>query len=218
MAKEVTGDQYRDLDGQLWEIKRQLRQPNGYPFDPERLKRYLQNAIEGRFTFGDPKSVLTKPFDPVEFIGKGWSTWKGSAGGDGLSGDEDIDPRSTSLSEIEISKIIFETCLKSGEKSITREEKLRRLKEKTDFIRFGGNVFLGLWLDYQANKENSILEFIYRNFKITYIDFPGQILRSPNGGRDVLYLYRDDGGRWDWFCYWLDFDCFADNPSAGCAS
>ncbi|MDO9231025.1 MAG: hypothetical protein Q7U36_00905 [bacterium] len=39
------------------------------------------------------------------------------------------------------------------------EEKLRRLKEeKPEFIRFAGNVFLGLWLDYQANKENSILE------------------------------------------------------------
>lgn len=50
MATKVAGEQYYDLDGQLSEIKRQLRQPNGYPFDPEMLKRHLQAGIEGRFT------------------------------------------------------------------------------------------------------------------------------------------------------------------------
>lgn len=46
----VAGDLYFDLDGQLSEIKRQLRQPNGYPFDPLQLKAHLQAAIEGRFS------------------------------------------------------------------------------------------------------------------------------------------------------------------------
>lgn len=49
MAIIVTGDQYRELDGQLLEVKRQLRQKEGYPFDPERLKCALQAIIEGRF-------------------------------------------------------------------------------------------------------------------------------------------------------------------------
>ncbi|MDP3093640.1 MAG: hypothetical protein Q8N16_02645 [bacterium] len=49
MATIVTGGQYYGLDGQLLEIKRQLRQPNGYPFDPEELKLHLQKAIEGCF-------------------------------------------------------------------------------------------------------------------------------------------------------------------------
>ncbi len=49
MATKIAGELYYDLDGQLLEIKRQLRQPNGYPFDPEKLKLHLQNAIEGRF-------------------------------------------------------------------------------------------------------------------------------------------------------------------------
>lgn len=45
----VAGETYRDLDGQLFEIKRQLRQPGGYPFDPSDLKLALQAIIEGRF-------------------------------------------------------------------------------------------------------------------------------------------------------------------------
>ncbi len=49
MAQCVAGDQYYVLDGQLHEIKRQLRQLSGYPFDPERLKMALQNIIEGKF-------------------------------------------------------------------------------------------------------------------------------------------------------------------------
>ncbi len=48
MAFNVTGELYYDLDGQLAEIKRQLRQPNGYPFNPVALKRHLQMAIEGK--------------------------------------------------------------------------------------------------------------------------------------------------------------------------
>lgn len=182
----------------------------------KQFELFLKNRA--RFIIGDPKSILTKPFNPSEFIGKGWATWKGPIDGDGLSGEEDIDTRSASLSEIEIAKFIFETCLKSGEKSITGEEKLRRLKEKSDFIRFGDNVFLGLRLNYQANKENSILELIHRNFKIIYIDFPGQVLRGPNGDRDVLCLCRDDDGEWSWHCRWLGNDWNAVNPSVGCKS
>lgn len=49
MATQVAGEMYYEIDGQLVEIKRQLRQPNGYPFDPVLLKIALQNAIEGKF-------------------------------------------------------------------------------------------------------------------------------------------------------------------------
>ncbi len=53
MATKVAGELYHELDGQLWEIKRQLRQLSGYPFDPEGLKKHLQDAVEGRFA-GSP--------------------------------------------------------------------------------------------------------------------------------------------------------------------
>ena len=67
MAEKVTGDQYYELDGQLSEIKRQLRQLNGYSFSIETLKVSLQNIIEGKFIPGGLK-LLTKPFDPVKFL------------------------------------------------------------------------------------------------------------------------------------------------------
>ncbi len=218
MATKVTGDQYYDLDGQLAEIKRQLRQQGGYPYDPEKLKKCLQDAIEGRFervVFMDrPKTIPTKPFDSAVFLGEGWATWKGSPDGDGLSGEEDVDPRGIALAEINISKLVFETNLKKGEKSIKGEEKLRRQKEMTGLIRHGGNTFLGLWEDYQANKENSIIEWLYRTYKITFLDFMGQVLRGPYGDRSVLCLYRRSGGEGRWDFHWLDNDWSAGNSSA----
>lgn len=48
-TQRVAGETYYELDGQLIEIKRQLRQPSGYPFNPEGLKRGLQRVIEGQF-------------------------------------------------------------------------------------------------------------------------------------------------------------------------
>lgn len=54
MATQVAGELYYEIDGQLSEIKRQLRQPVGYPFDPKKLKIALQDAIEGNFN-AEPK-------------------------------------------------------------------------------------------------------------------------------------------------------------------
>ena len=39
MATKVAGDLYVDIDGQIGEIKRQLRQKEGYPFDPMQFSR-----------------------------------------------------------------------------------------------------------------------------------------------------------------------------------
>ena len=49
MANLVAGELYESITGQLFEIGRQLRQPNGYPFNPDLLKLHLQAAIVGRF-------------------------------------------------------------------------------------------------------------------------------------------------------------------------
>jgi hypothetical protein len=40
------------------------------------------------------------------------------------------------------------------------------------------------------------------------------ILRNPNGNRNILYLYRNDDGKWNWNYNWLDNDWNSDNPSA----
>lgn len=218
MAEKVTGERYFELDGQLSEIKRQLRQPNGYPFNLEMLKIHLQKAVEGRFFIGDPKSVITKQFDTASFFdNKDFAIWRGPVDGNGFSGEEDIDQRSLLLTEVKLDEFIFETCIKKSETLISVEEELRRLKEeKPEFIRFGGNVLLGLIEDFNINKERSALEWIYRTFKISQIDFLGTIFRTPYGDRSFLYLERKKG-RWFWTasplgCSW----CGSDEPTIGC--
>jgi hypothetical protein len=48
MAEKVAGEMYEGITGQLFEIGRQLRQKNGYPYDPVKLKSALQDIIEGK--------------------------------------------------------------------------------------------------------------------------------------------------------------------------
>lgn len=48
-AQAVTGDQYRTIDRRMREIKRQVDQDGGYPFDLFRLEKLLQSAVEGDF-------------------------------------------------------------------------------------------------------------------------------------------------------------------------
>lgn len=45
----VTGDHYRTVDRRMREIKRQLDQEKGSPFDPELVARALQQISEGKF-------------------------------------------------------------------------------------------------------------------------------------------------------------------------
>lgn len=171
-----------------------------------------------RITIGYPKTIKSHSFDPAKFLGKEWSIWRGPADGDGLSGEEDICPKSLSLVEVELAKFVFRACLNDGESSIMGEEKILRLNEMSDFIGFGPNVFLGLWEDYQINKENSALKWLHRNFGVTFMDFPGAILRDPDGRRDVLCFDRRGDGDWDWGYRWLDGRCRVGSLSAGCAS
>ena len=57
----VAGELYHDLDGQFLEIKRQLRQPGGYPFNPEVLRGVLQDVIEGRFYANGRAAEMSPP-------------------------------------------------------------------------------------------------------------------------------------------------------------
>jgi len=57
----VDVDRYYHLDGLMLKIKRQLRQPEGYPFDLSALERLLQDAIEGRFE----EAALEQPTAPT---------------------------------------------------------------------------------------------------------------------------------------------------------
>ena len=163
-----------------------VRNPSGAG---QQFTLFLKNG--GRVSIGD-MNVTVAPFDPVKFISPDWK----------VTADEH-DKRNDSLTEVDFNKVGFETCLKGDESSITGEEKLKRLKAQKQ-IRYGVVVFMGLWLDYLARKENSVLETLFRTKGITYLDFFGDVLLSPGGRRRGLYLYRDGGGRWRWHYRWLD--------------
>lgn len=164
--------------------------------------RFLANG--GRVILGGLK-VATASFNLAKFVGENWAFWKGPKDGNGLEGEEKRDKASVVITEVDFDKVDFLTCLEKGESSITGEEKLIRLQRLHRTL-FGANVFAGLWQDYQScqNKAESVLEKLYQQKGITYIDFFGDILRYPGGHRYVLYLYRHDGGQWSWRYYWLD--------------
>lgn len=150
--------------------------------------------------------VATRLFDPVKFIGEKWSL---------IAEEQDL--RSTALAEVDFSQALFETCLKEDESFIKGEEKLARLKVSGN-IRLGTAVFMGLWDDYQAHKEDSVLERLFREQNITHIDFFGDVLLDLDGVRCVLCLCRDGAGVWDWDAHWFDDVWTAVHRSASLAS
>ena len=201
MAQTVTGEQYYAIDGQLAEIKRQLRQPSGYPFDPNQLKSALQAVVEGRFCL-QPDILRPTEFDPASFIGIGWKF-----------ADTDADSRSLAFTEVDFSQVHYETCLKKGEQSITGEEKLKRLLGKGGSCldpRFGVALL--------QEKGQQALERLNKKHGITYLDFFGGILVAPNGHRYVLYLCRHSFGGWYWDARWLGYGWYDRCFSARLAS
>ena len=69
MAKQiVAGEKYESITGQLFEIGRQLRQKDGYPYNPEALGRHLQDAIEGKFNQDEPKNEFLKLISGNELL------------------------------------------------------------------------------------------------------------------------------------------------------
>lgn len=165
-----------------------------------RFVQFIANG--GRLIFGGLK-VACVPLDLQKFIGNGWAFWKGPKDGKGLDGEEERDKASLLLSEVDLGETDFLTCLEKGESSITGEEKLICLRKLNRPI-YGTTQFMGLWRDYQQKKAESVLEKLYQQKGITYIDFFGDVLRDPGGDRDVLFLYRCDDGSWLWHYFWLD--------------
>jgi len=139
----------------------------------------LQNAL-----------FANAPFSPEDFLGKGWKLLI-----------EEQDKTSTDLTEIDLAKCDFVNCFVENETRITGEVKLSRLKESK--VRHGASVFMGLWMDYQTRKKESVLEKLYKSKGITCLDFFGDVLLDPGGGRCVLYLYRSGDGVWNWGYRWL---------------
>ncbi|OGZ90320.1 MAG: hypothetical protein A2599_03310 [Candidatus Staskawiczbacteria bacterium RIFOXYD1_FULL_39_28] len=167
------------------------------------------------------KLALDKAFNPSEFVGSGWTVWKGPADGTGLEGDEDC---VAEPAVVDFERIALETHLQESDNgSVHGEEKMRRARASKN-RQLGGRTFLGLWNDWLVCKaagkpEDSILEHLRRAGKIgTVVYFFGLVLRDPYGRRCVLCL-GFDGGRWYWDCRWLGRHLFfSDGPSVSLAS
>jgi hypothetical protein len=159
---------------------------------------FLRNG--GRVIVGGPKVVAINrnSFNPAKFIGKDWSVVSG----------EPVS-LSTTLTELDLTKVQFVTMLKDGESYINGEEKLKRLKS-SNYIRLDADIFLTLWENQHLIPE-SWKEKVSGNTR--YIFFDGTILRHPNGHRYVLYLDWN-GGQWYWSYGWLGRDWSAHIPSA----
>lgn len=142
----------------------------------------------------------SRPFDPASFIGKGWAI-------------EEQDERSLALAEIDLTAVRFETMLKPKESSVDGETKLERLKA-AGHIRLDAGVFEALW-DNQSLIPESWKRDEGGNIRFIYFD--GTVLRAPDDHRYVLFLYWLDG-QWHWLYNWLEFDWYADGPSAVLAS
>lgn len=153
----------------------------------------------------------TTPFNPAEFIGAGWSIWKGPAEGNGLEGEEEQDARSLVLTMLDITRLRLETTLKGDETSVVGEGKFKRLQKMTD-TRLDAGIFQTFWRNQHLIPERFKAK---TNGNITRIYCDGTVLRSPNGSRCVLCFYWGVGTlEWCWDYCGLGSRFGAFDPSA----
>ncbi|MBI1971372.1 MAG: hypothetical protein HYS52_00795 [Candidatus Wildermuthbacteria bacterium] len=179
----VTGDLYRQIDKKLEEIKRQLRQKVGYPFDPMKLQKGLQALIEGRFQDESP-SISISIFSR-DMTKEGWELAEGS---------DEPDPTLLSAAEFE-----FVPILEKGENFISGEAMRKRASQKN--ANFGQHT--AEWLLAHPEKMPARPEDVY------WILFPRTVWSRRRGDLDVPYL-RWVGARWvlefhrlgdEWYSY-----------------
>lgn len=184
MAKEriiVAGELYEGITGQLFEIGRQLRQPNGYPFDPQALRRYLQNAIEGRF-----ESVATNVFRVMinydlsveDAVKAGKYDWK-----DNNILSKNFPSKREGMIEAEIILVHFNCDMDSDDALRELNKQGLRPAELPELTAFGAK-----YPDVQ------------RDFPIIAL---ASVWQSPRGFRGVPYLCRDSGARF-LSLFWFD--------------
>ncbi len=206
------------MDGEILQ-ESLIKNPN---WAVEQFTRWINNG--GRLvSSSSPVAQLSDQFNPATFegLGEGWTIWKGLVDGKGLEGELEVyEP--ADLKELNASDMLFEHFLidnpdpKNREDVIAGETKLDRVKGSKKIL-LGGRSFLALLNDYRGNKENSALEWLRKNRGVTWMDFPGLLLRYPDGYRCMLYLYFH-GEIWDWHCIWLGLDWYRGYPSALLAS
>lgn len=183
------------------------------------VDRFLRGELEVREATN--RTFPLPVFDP-SFVGDGWKTWKCRPENPEVfdeNGQEDIDPRARAVNEVNWNLVRFLTMLRREEKTtgIKGQEKTRRMRKSRRSFPLDCRAFSFLWEDWKKNGANSVLEWLRKTRGITYVDFLGQSLRSPNGLRFVLSLYWY-GGVWFSDYRWLGSHWYARNFSAALAS
>ncbi len=177
MATIVTGDMYEKLDGQLHELKRQIRQRGGYPHDPQSLVAGLQKLIDGNF--GTNISCSSVDLSSAPFIPDGWSVEEHQKGGQFV-----WDP----------TKVRLHLDEGQTDRRYVEGHKLRKLISKK-------NPYNANLLDFLLKNGNQHL--IPEEWKGKAVFFWGTIYRNSDGNLYVRYLYWRSR-RWYWDYYWLD--------------
>ncbi len=150
----------------------------------------------------------SQPLTP-NFIGNGWTIWRGPANGNGLRGKDDQDERSLALTKLDLTKVQFETTLKKNENCVGGKERHNRLR-KMGYIRLDIKIRQTLF-----ENETLIPESWKDNINgyCRYIFFDGTFLRNPDGQRCVPYMcWRN--GEWILSDRWIDMDFGVGDPSA----
>jgi hypothetical protein len=158
----------------------------GNPNLPAASAAWLSN--ECRLSIKGPAALVidrSKPFDPTRFIGSGWRI-------------VEEDTRALAITEIDFSKVRFDSGLKEGESVIDGEEKLKRLKQLPG-IRLDAKTGQTLY----EEKGQATLRWLYDTYGIRWFELAGTVLRYSDGDRCFLCLGRRGVGSWVWGCYWL---------------
>ncbi|MBI3589536.1 MAG: hypothetical protein HY093_03975 [Candidatus Liptonbacteria bacterium] len=185
----VAGDLYRELDGQFLEIKRQIRQPGGYPFDPLQLRNGLQALIEGRF--GEPSDFFlntNEPSIPIPALPRlslaeiqTKFPWVKSI-------ERDTSPT-------EAGTLNLATILRPDENQVAGAEYERRIAPNFNSL-YG--LQQGLWLVDHQDEHPAFKALLGK----IYINLSGLVVVSGGGLRGVFYLGRG-GKRWGVSWHWL---------------
>ncbi len=191
----VAGDLYVDIDGQILEIKRQLRQREGYPFDPMKLVEHLQAAIEGNFVDHNGKPLgelgsrasgpavtpLTLDVDYTktveQMVEAGKYDWKNSD-----IGSKNFPVKRRESGKVEVHLFHFNRAVSSDDAIKELGRMGFRPAELPELLALGA----------QHPEEQ-------RKYPIIAL---GSVWRSPDGDRSVPYLGGSGSGRGlglDWF-------------------
>lgn len=118
----------------------------------------------------------SEPLDPEEVLGPGWTF-------------EDEDQKALKLTEVNVSKISLETTLKSGERNLNGEERLRRLKASGKI-----RLDLAVLIAFAMQPNHIPVEWkTLTNGGRAGIFFDGTVCKAPDGRRITFCLFWDRG-------------------------